>query len=212
MEKKVKSIYEQLKPFIIYRKDIIDLYNILSFENGVVSIETADYKYKDINDFLNNSEEFITDLNLHRINPHIDLDLNPSSAGIYAYENNFEVLGVCTKLKQVLTNRERKYAFIFENSLLSGCIIGCSTWFYLALMRSFSIYWLSVGVSVLLLGIFLALFSIKRSLKHYSMIFTKIEYGQSLGFLYRKRDELIVALVSAIIGAVISAVVMKLIK
>ena len=203
MEQITKSKRTDLKPLVLYFEDIAKICEILSEISSEIEIETEDYKLNNIEEITELSEKIIYSLNISTSNPYVSVDFRPSSASIYISEDNATQRGILDKIKQYLESKQRKLAWLANNSGLAGATLGSSSWFFLFGIPKNDKYLVSYGILVALLGAFWSFYGHRNQFRYFSIIFTNSKNDVS-SFFTRKKDDIMVAIISAGIGALIT--------
>lgn len=208
MEKITKSKSADLKPLVLYFEDVVKICEILSELSAEISIKTENYILENIEELKELGEKVIYHLEISVHNPYVSVDLRPSSARIYISEDNATQRGILDKIKQHLESKQRKLAWLANNSMLAGATLGASTWFFmfgiLGKDQNFIIY----GVLVALLGAFWSFYGHRNQFRYFTIIFTSSKNDVS-NFFTRKKDDIMVALISGAIGALITYLLTK---
>lgn len=203
MDKKKKSYRVELPPLVVYFDEIEEIIDCLKELSTEISIETENYSLSDISELKEINKNQINQLEIRSRDPYISVDLGKSSASIYISEDNAAERGVLEKIRLLLERRKRKLAWLAHSSFLSGATTGASSWFFLFGAMNRDLTLIMQGILLLALGVFWMVFGHKNQFKQYSIIFTSSK-EQTPGFLVRKKDDIIVALISGSIGALIT--------
>lgn len=207
MERKKKSLGEQLKPVILYRDDLEKIIEILNTGSGEIKIENEEYQFNSLDELESLKKDFITDIKLSQLTPHVSVSFTQSSIWLFALDDSPASVGIYGQIRNYILSRRRKLAWFTENSALGGACIGFSVWF---LLSERSLYNLFLAFSVLALGALWSWNSFRGKFKRHAIIYPMIYRKERFGFIGRKKDEIWLAIIAAILGAFITLIFTKL--
>jgi len=110
--KRKKSSYTHIKfkmPYI-YLEDIKDIEDIISNDlKGLFRITVGEYEYDSIDEAMNDQQNS-SEVKIASTSPYLSLDLKKSSATLFTYEDNGDLLvrGCVSKISEIIKKRERK--------------------------------------------------------------------------------------------------------
>ena len=109
MERITQSYCEFLKPVILYREDVEELFHLMQEVSLSVEISTKDARWADLKELWENKTDCFTDLSFVTRNPHVSLNLKSDSVSIYISEDNLPSRGAFEKIRTFLTRKTRFY-------------------------------------------------------------------------------------------------------
>jgi hypothetical protein len=140
----------------------------------------------------------------------LSLSLSGYSADIHVRDDgDIKALGVLSKIETILLKRENKILNLLASSwmflLFNGLI-----WFVIWLFPSKEneILKLAILISILLIGLFWFIWSLKVQSKKHSLIYLYDSSAPS--FFERNKDNIILIVISAFFGAIMTIVIQRL--
>lgn len=141
------------------------------------------------------------DLKIQGYEPYVSLELSAIGARAYISEDSLEQRGVVSKVREIL-HRQRKARPGLLVDLASGLLIAVGVWQIIE-----KAYLLGLPLVVAALGLFA--FSVRLRLKNTVVVYSKSR-ADTKGFLQRKKDDVLLAIISAALGAAASYAATKL--
>lgn len=204
MEKKTKSLGQHLPPVRLYLNDIKEIYNIFSTLNKSVQIETEDHILYKPEDLTNLSGSRINNINFNISEPYISLQMSKNAIWLYSSADDFTSKGIFNELKSFLLKRRRKLHILIESPFISGIINGL---FIIANMLYLKSILFGIFASVgLILSLIYTKWVFKRTSDWYTIIYL-ISDRKKLNFFIRKKDEILLTIISSILGAILGGVI-----
>lgn len=206
MKKIVHSRTEYFKPVVLYLDDLDKILEIIKEVCKKIIIKTSEYEIENLNELKKLNKESLDYLMIRAEEPWLILEIDFSKLYLYIDEDDAISRGIFEKVKQILKNRKRKFSWLKEKL------------FQVPLLFIFS-FGLVVGISrknivLILIGVlFLVLLVMHLSwdIKACNIIHLKRK-TESKSFWKRKKDEIIIAIISAIIGSVFTILSLMLLK
>ena len=118
MEKLIKSFGESQKPVTLYMDDIEKIIEIFEQVSKEVEISTTDYVIHDVNQLSELKQEFLTELDISIIEPHIALHLKPDSTWLYMNKDDLLSRGIFEKIKQILLKNKRPFSWLLQSFVI----------------------------------------------------------------------------------------------
>ncbi|MGA2466707.1 MAG: hypothetical protein ABSH06_20445 [Thermodesulfobacteriota bacterium] len=211
MKKRNQSFSAKLKPVVLYFDDLEKIIEILKEISNDLEISTKDYQFENIEEVKKIERETINSLSFDTHRPGLSLTLEPDGIFLHVFNETPALRGIFEILKQFLHSRRRKFAWLYNPicMVFGGAIIGIATWFLLPGISKKNPYLISVGCACIILGVIYWWWTWQVDFKRYSTIFLK-RRAELPSFWKDKRDQIIVAIISAVIGSLITVVATKL--
>lgn len=201
MEKIPQSISKELPIVAIYLdeiKEIVDLLENNKQEYGKVTITTKTHKFNSISELSDLPEIRMNQLKINLSNPYISVDFDRLLIRIYSSTDEIEVIGIVSKLEEIILRGKRPIANFIANSYLVWIIpspIGLVLGLGANILKSFFV------PAVILFGLIILLilfFSFKFSLRDHSTIFLSFR-NENQNFWVRNKDQIVVQVIVGII-------------
>jgi hypothetical protein len=211
MKKRNQSYSEKLKPVVLYFDDLERIIEILNEISDDVKISTKEYQFENIEEVKKIEGETINSLSFDTHRPGLSLTLEPGGIFLHVFSETPALRGIFEILKQLLHNRRRKFAWLYNDlsMVFGGVLIGGSTWFLFPGISKKNPYLISAGCACIILGVIYWWWSWQVYFRRYSTIFLK-RRAELPSFWKDKRDQIILAIISAVIGSLITVVATKL--
>lgn len=203
-----KAQNQKLKPVYLFKDDISDLLEIFYRGCKKVEIEAAGYQLENLQELEKLSNETINELRIVGHAPLISLHFGPSSVYLFIDEDTHHQLGLFEEIKSFVNSKRRKLSWLTQSSLGPGLLVGLAFKFIPLNKNELTTYSVLLVSSMFILAIFWGWWSFHSYFKKYSIIYTK-RTRKDGSFFQRKKDELVLAVISASIGAAITLLVTK---
>jgi hypothetical protein len=191
MKKKKQSHIENLRPVILYLDDIEQIVEIFKTISDKVEISTEEYKYENISELQNLSDERLSDLNIEIKEPYVSLGFKKCNVSLYRADDDAVTVGLCEKLKEFLFRHTRKFSRIMYIVPIWSFFIGVgSSTLVIGTHRS-DVNRIFIGCIVLACGIVLTLISWYLRFNRFSTIYLQRK-KEFPSFWKRNKDELVV--------------------
>lgn len=205
MEKLKKNISKEYLPVKIYIDDLEKVVAVLDDNSIKYSIETDFYKYDSLAELVNSSTDRNTkNLKIQTANPYMTIEFHKMWAKVYVSVDDMLTTGLFHKIDEIINQSRRLIPFFYSyyfvwlvNILLpieSALINRDGKLFPEYFDTTLYILWI----------LWLARATYIRLVKHSSIQLIKKEHVSS--FFQRKRDDLILALLSALVGAILGVI------
>ncbi len=202
--KKSGKRFEDFPPSQLYIEDLKEIIGV--FENNCekVEIRTDDYDNvlsSEIDSLVDSLQSKRFDnIYIKAYRPYVTLDLKSYGISAYISEDDLIHHGIIAKVREIVEKRKKKYFSTIPNILSFLPIVG---FFVTLCLRE----WLFSGAFLMLS--FLMVGPIVKYQMAYKVIVLTSSKTQKESFFVRRKDELLVALVSALIGALITFLLVK---
>jgi len=194
---------EELKPVALYLDDLERIIEIFKEASDDVRILTSEYELDSIDEFRNLHEETLNYLKISISEPFVSLELKPNGIWLFISEDELISRGVFEKIKQLLHSRRRKLSWLTANPYLAGAAVGSSAFPFFKAIDSQNVYWAVLGCSLLMIGAIWTWWSFAGTLKKYSIVRLR-RRAESPSFWKRKKDDIVLVIISAVVGALIT--------
>ncbi|MFY7735078.1 MAG: hypothetical protein ACOVSR_16495 [Bacteroidia bacterium] len=201
MKKINQSISRKYLPVKIYLDDLDQIVTLFNENNIKYSLETDNYKYESLEELIiSNKEKEIKSLKIKTDEPYITIEFTKLWTQIYFSSDEPFVTGLFHKINSIINNTKRLFPFFYSYYFVWTMNI------FLLLIniinkdgRLFPEY---IDTSIFILYfLWLPRVLYIRLVKHSSIQLLKKEHVSN--FFHRKRDDLILALVSGLFGAIL---------
>jgi hypothetical protein len=210
MKKTSLSIREKIKPVVLYFDDVIYLVELFEEEAEKIEIKLQDknseyifHSSGDLEELRNLDVKKFNNLEITSIELYININLYDSGGSIYISKDTPLLRGLMEKAKARLNPRSRKLFWLFNNMWLPLIASWYGIWrlmnenyFDFLVITLFSGIWFFLGHYV--------------DVKEHTVVFTSTR-NEMPSFFERKKDEIIIAFISALVGAGLVFIVSKLI-
>lgn len=205
MKKSGSKSFEDFPSTLLYLDDLKDILSVLSANCEEVRLRTGDYDDvapEELDELVSNIKlERFQNIHIQTNKPYISIDLQSYVIRVYISEDNVIQRGVISKIREIVKRNERRY---FEKALTVIGMLPLVALGILVIMKEYAFSAVMFFLSLMMI------FPItKYKMNHKVIILTKNKENR-IPFLKRKKDELLVALVSASVGALISFILIKL--
>jgi hypothetical protein len=208
MKRLSKGKLEKLKPVVLYNDDIHDLVEILNRSFGEIKIEAASYELEHIQELEKISGEKINELKIEGQDPHISIELKPYTVSLCINDDTHHQLGAFEEVKQFLNSKCSKFSWLIHSTTIPAILLGLSlNYIIIVAMEIYELNKNLLAFSILLCLISIAwiYYAVNSSSNNYSVIYLKKERKDG-SFFRRKKDEIILSLISMTFGAVVSII------
>ncbi|MFY9143083.1 hypothetical protein [Sulfuricurvum sp.] len=199
MKKTKKHIIENLKPMSLYLDDIEKLVEMFKEVSNELYIEFDSYELENISEIQLLNIESTNKMKLISRNPYISIEFSNNGIGLYSDDDSAIQKGCIAKIKDYLSNKNRKFTYIYHSSILSGGAIGLSLVPLIINMKNGDLSKIIFYSMLLLLALLWSFFGMRDQFRNYSIIYAKPR-NASPNFLQRNKDQIIVASIGAFIG------------
>jgi hypothetical protein len=203
MKKSCKHITKEYRPLKIYLDNIEDIVALFQ-ENGIsYTISTDNFEYDSITELrLNSNEKQTKTLSIKTSNPHIVLEFEPHSARIFISEDTTFTLGLYHQIDFIIKSSQRLFSITYSYFFIYAIA---------PLVQMLAFTSLDNVLPVFIKYSFLAFWLVWFGRAFYITLFNhsniNLIYKSSISnFFTRKRDDLIIALISGFIGAILGVI------
>lgn len=207
MNKIIKSISKNYLPVIIDINILEKLIELFDLANIKYFIETENYRYDSLNSLINSkNENKISSLSIYTIDTYISIRFDKLWATVYISSDDPYASGLFYKIDTIINESKRRFSIIYSYYFIWSLIIAYNIFDIINNQNQFvskkvELYFLIIYILYVIRALYIRLFS-------HSTI-QMIKKRQVGTFFYRKRDDLILMVISAIIGAIVTVFVMK---
>lgn len=199
MERNSNKVLTEFPPANLYIDDLAEV--IKAFNEGCQHIEVTagEYKITDSNELEALAAKFpgdrFPDVKIQGKDPYLSVDFRPYEIQAYISESSLNQLGIISKVREIIKGRKKLRAD-FTLNVIYFAAIAVGTW---QLLNTHYF----IGALIIGSGFVTIPFSVRRGMKNNVIIYTK-RRNEVRGFLERKKDDLVLAGISALLGAVFS--------
>lgn len=205
MEKLKKHISKEYLPVKIYIDDLEKIVAVLDDNSIKYSIETDFYKYDNLTELIKYStDKAHKNLKIQTSNPYMTIEFHKMWAKIYVSVDDMLTTGLFHKIDEIINQSRRLIPFFYSYYFV--WIVNILLPIENALInRDGKLFHEYIDTTLYILWIlWLARTTYIRLVKHSSIQLIKKEHVSS--FFQRKRDDLILALLSALVGAILGVI------
>ncbi|WP_027859695.1 hypothetical protein [Marinobacterium jannaschii] len=204
MKRSANKSFEDFPSVTLYLNDVREILNILTESCGEVKLQTGEYhevEPEELDELVRNTDtDRFSDIYIRTSQPYISIDLRTFGVRIYISEDNTSQRGVVSKISDILNHRQRRHFGKVTNFLSALPAIGFGA-FIVAGQYKYA--------AAMLLIVLLSIYPvIKYQINNKVVVLTE-EKNTKQSFLKRKKDDLVIALVSGSFGAAISFALVK---
>ncbi len=197
MKKLERPIAKSYPPLNLFREDLEAIEEVLKRDAQGFCCGALDVQYDSIAELVEHrGEGALSELVISAREPYLSVDLGKLWAKLYVGSNSNANAGVFYQIDEILTKTRRKlwplYSY-YTTWILNGAIIGC------ALFVKHPIDLVVTGVLIS----WVLWVSYVRMRRHATIYLSR---RLALNFWGRRKDDVILALISAVIGAILGAV------
>jgi len=222
MKKKEVRISERLYPVILYLDDIKKIVDIMEKDFDRIKISTEEYEFESFEEFYNEYQSQNTETlkkmtiwgyekdTTHRFFDPFHISIDDYCLNINIQKDNSLHKGISENIKKVLKEKKRLFSWEFEYPKTFYIISNIFFWTSLIVISSLTIIspgyklWLACLITILYLLVFVRDNKIENN--EYCLIYLK-EKNKLPSFWKRKKDDIILVLISSIGGAVIGSII-----
>ena len=178
-----------------------------------VSLRTEEYKLDGVDDLPGLGQDRIHRLEIGCRDPYLSVDLEPSRVFVYASDDRPEVRGVFHQLLDFLRTRSAPLPTLRRNTVLPSILLVSSLWFLVpspAGEARTDVLSISIALLLLVGSIIWIRLCFTNQFKKYSTIVLSSRV-EAQSFWVRRRDDILLALISAVIASLLTLVVTLLI-
>ena len=210
MERIRGSIYKRYKSSTkIYIDKLENIAELLSETGGELEIISDKYKYKNLNDLLENNKGkyVLSDLSIKTHDPSFHIDIEKDWLSLWAHHDDAYCSGVISMVEDVLNTCKRRYNVFTNGWLLFVCFLFLQAFIFLG-DRVTGVFTYSMVVIAFfvtyLVWSFYYFYSITHARKHFIILRNSYE---EVNFFQSNRDQLIVVVITAAVTAIVTAIV-----
>ena len=205
MERVSNKYHEDYPAATLYIEDVLELVDTFSQACEGIEISAGEYKISNPAELNALASKFTDDkfdyLKIQGYKPYVSLELRAFGARTYISEDSLEQRGVIAKVREVLHRSKKIRPELFAN-------IGIAVMFAIAgwQIQTKAYY---VGALALFIAFSLPYVSTRLRMRSTVVVYTKSR-AEAKGFFQRKKDDVVLALISAALGAAASYAATKL--
>ncbi|MDP3083046.1 MAG: hypothetical protein Q8N44_05070 [Rubrivivax sp.] len=205
MERVSNKHDEDFPAATLYMDDVVQVLDTFAKACESVEVTASEYKITDPNELPALAAKFpqerFDDLKIQGFKPYVSLELRSYGARTYISEDTIEQRVVVTSAREVLV-RCRKFKPDSIANVAYLLLAVTSVWAVMA--KAHFVFFALVLAAVALLP-----FSVRLRMKNTVIVYTK-NRSEAKGFLQRKKDDLLLVVLSAALGAAASYAATKL--
>lgn len=208
-----KSIRKDFKMPLIYLDDLEAIEEVLK-GNSVrdFKIKTSDFEYDSVSE-INSNQKHTNELSISARDPYISVDFNKYSTYLYASESETKTVGIVTKIAEIIKKRERKLRWFSAkiSVWLAGPLFVIAFGILVKVREKGveEVRW--IGPVILALIIIWWALDYRHSLHLFSDI-AFIRRDEQKSFFVRKKDEIILVIITVILTSVLTIIAQQLFK
>lgn len=202
MKKKDNSFNQSFLPVKINMDDIIQILEIFESNCENVKIDIDDYIVNDKNELYTIPKDVIKKLEIQTSNPYFHLEFDKSLIRFYMAESSMKNRGVFDAIRDIIKNNKVKSWNLLRLQIFPILLMSLSIYISFGLIKinNNNIKYIITIVGLLVSFIWIKFYQNIRY-DNYSRIYIKNNKSNSNIFV-RKRDDIIIAIISGIIGLV----------
>jgi hypothetical protein len=216
MKKIDQSISKDYPPVKLYFEDLVEIELVLNKISTEFQIQAADYSFDSIEELVTNiGKRELAEMEIRTINPYVSISFKRFYTRLYVASSEFDSAGLFYKLDYILKRTRRRLWFLYSNYSIWALFIISVTSSLTSLSINLSFMSIPFGktasTALSLFGCACAalLIWITYITNHHSTIFLISRYTQG-SFWIRKKDDILLAIISAIFGAILYVIVTSL--
>lgn len=205
MEKLNKHISKDYLPVKIYLDDLEKIVAVLDDNSIKYFIETVDYKFDNLTELINAvPDQELKSIKIDTSNPHMTIEFHQKWAKIYVSVDNMLTTGLFHEIDTIINHSKRFIPFLYSYYFV--CIINILLLIGNVFMnRNEQLFPEYIVMTLNVISfLWIAYVIYIRLVKHSSIRIIKEEHVSN--FFKRKRDDLILVLLSALVGAILGIV------
>ena len=204
MKKAENTRFEDFPAAKLYIEDLKEILDVIGNNCEEVKLRTGEYKEvlpSEIDDLVKTlSKRRFDDIYIEAYRPYVTIDLRSYGISAYISEDNLVQHGLISKIRSIIDRRQKKYFGVVVNSLGYLPMVG----FGGALAQG---EWGLAGIFIAL-SLLMIWPMVKYQMAQKVVVLTS-SISEQESFLVRRKDELLVASISALIGALVSFILVK---
>lgn len=205
MKKTASKHFEDFPSVTLYLSDVQEILEILESECKKVILDTGNYQDVKPSELNELAKEIVNkrfpDIYIKAYDPYISIDLRSYGISVYISEDAIKQRGVVSKIRDVMNSRTRRHFGKLTNALTllpamaAGALVVADEYKLAGIMAAIS---------------FVAIYPVVKYQMANKVVICTENKSQRASFFERRKDELIIGLVSAAAGALISFLLVKL--
>lgn len=206
MERVASRSFEDFPATTIYLDDLQEIVEIIGNTCGRIEIVAGDYRISDPKEIPLLADKFgdrFDSMSIQGREPYISIDLRSYGVRAYISEDSAVQMGIVARIREVLNRGKRRSFGWLYNVLTTG----------LAFSGAVAIMAKEYGVGfVMLAGSFVLIpLSVKSEMKNKVVVHTRAR-GQVMTFFQRRKEDILIAAISAGLGGAITHLISKLLS
>jgi len=198
---------EHLKNVVLYLDDLERIVEVFKEVTDKVDITLDSYALDNLSEIETLDEEFFNSVSIYGIDRSLVLSIDKSKVYLAEYEGSLETRGFFEKVKKILNERRRKFSWLFHSFWIIPILVFLSIFLIIFSNQHNNILLKIIGILIIifviiwpgqLIGVF-----------YRNKIYTSRKSELS-SFWKRKKDDIILAIISALIGGVITLGLLKI--
>ena len=204
MERVTTKRFDDFPATTLYIDDFSEIIDTLFEACKRIEIKVGEYKITDKAELQALAEKFpdgrFSDVRIEAYDPYISFDFRSFAVSAYVSHDSIELRGVISKVRDIVARGKKKRPSL-PISTLSYITVAVGVWQLLS-----KEYFL--GAVLLLLSLAVIPLAVRFDMKNNVVIHSK-RRGEVTSFLQRKRDDILISLISAILGGVVTYLLTK---
>lgn len=199
MERVSNKHIEDFPASTLYLDDLTEIIDTFAQACKEIEVTAGDFKITDTSELKALAAKFtdgrFADVKIQGYDPYVSLELWSFRARAYISEDSLDQRGVVSKIREVL-HRQRKMRPDLVVDIASGLLLAIFIWQLIV-----EAYLLSTPF--LLAAVALSTFSVRMRIKNTVIVYSK-NRNEVNSFFQRKKDDVLLAVISAALGAAAS--------
>lgn len=200
----------------LYLDDFYEIIESLKSECESVTIQADSYLLEDPKEVETLDKPIVRELNIRTSKPSLEVDLRPAIAWLHIYDDDTKALGLSKKIEDILTKSQSPIRFFINGwaCVIFAFICGGAVFVPISyVLKQKPVTYPYLILACLILGFVLAvalpIVTLYFMDTRRQSLFLLERKSNRQGFLTRKKDELIIVIISAIVGSILTVVTMR---
>ena len=213
MKRKEKPSSVEIPPVRLFLEDLEEIEEVYKKYCKELKIETEDFEFDSVEELKNIGKDKLNSLSFNSHDPYISVNFSPSNARIYSSEPDPKSVGIVAILKNILDKRLTplrhlisKWVLIILNILL---FISVMAFLILKDLNENMNIIAIIPLSFFIFWILWMMWGWRFDIKKHSVIYLKNRSSKK-NFFSRKKDDIILAIISSIFGCLLTLLVIYL--
>ena len=207
MNRDSSKVFEDFPPARLYLADLAEVIAAVQAVCDRVKVDAGQFSIDDPAELkelaANYPEGKFPELRVQGFDPYVSIEFRTYKVHVYVSNDSMELLGIAGKVRDVVTRRKKADTTLLEHAATS---VPAAMGVWLLLSDS-------PLVGLILFALSLAAIPVSvRVMMRYRVAVHSIEYEQRTSFWLRKKDDIVLVIVSALLGGFVTYLITKFIK